>query len=93
MISDMDNLDVMFGSGSSNPIESEFADAIEQSSVREDIEANMHQRGGCRDFTHENDSLGTNDVRQSFETFSIEFIFRLSQEMDSMMSMMHNQIA
>ena len=36
--------------------------------------------------------LRQNEVRQSFETFSNEFNLRLSQEMDSMMSMMHNQI-
>ena len=33
MMSDIDNLDVMLGSGSENPIERELADAIEQSSV------------------------------------------------------------
>ena len=33
-----------------------------------------------------------NDIRQSLETFSNEFNLRLSQEMDSMMSMMHSQL-
>ena len=33
-----------------------------------------------------------NEVRQSFETFTNEFNLRLSQELDSMMSMVHNQI-
>ena len=33
-----------------------------------------------------------NDVSQSFEALSNEFNLRLSQEMDSMMSMMHSQI-
>ena len=42
MMSDMKNLDVMLGSGSNNPIDRELVDAIEQSSVQEDIEANMH---------------------------------------------------
>ena len=37
-------------------------------------------------------SLRQKDVRQSFETFSNEFSLRMSQEMDSMMSMMHSQI-
>ena len=41
---------------------------------------------------HENDLLRQNEVRQSFETFSNEFNLRLSQEMDSVMSMMHSQI-
>ena len=36
MMSDIDNLDVMLGSGNENPIERELADAIEQSSVQED---------------------------------------------------------
>ena len=40
----------------------------------------------------ENDLLRQNAIRQSFEYFSNEFNFRLSQEMDSMMSMMHSQI-
>ena len=92
MMSDMDNLDVMLGNGDSNPTERELADAIEQSSVQGDIETNMHQRDDYRDFTCENDSDKQNDIRQSFETFTIEPNFRLSQEMDSMMSMMHNQI-
>ena len=92
MMSDMDNLDVMLGNGSDNPIERELADAIEQSSVQGDIGANMRQRDEYRDFTYENDSLRQNDVRQSFEAFSNEFNLRLSQEMDSMMSLMHNQI-
>ena len=33
-----------------------------------------------------------NDVSQSFEALSNEFNLRLSQEMDSMMSMMHSQM-
>ena len=36
--------------------------------------------------------MGRNEVRQSFETFTNKFNLRLSQEMDSMMSMVHNQI-
>ena len=43
-------------------------------------------------FTCENDALRQNDVRLSFEVFSKEINLRLSQEMDSVMSMMHNQI-
>ena len=92
MMSDTDNLDVMLGNGSNNPIERGLADAIEQSSVQSDIEAIVYQRDGHRDFTYVNEHLRQNEVRQSFETFSNEFIVRLSQEMDSMMSMVHNQI-
>ena len=36
MMSEMDNLDVMLGNGSENPIEREIADAIEQSSFQGD---------------------------------------------------------
>ena len=92
IMSDMDNLDVMLGSGSNNPRERELTDAIEQSSIQEDIEVNMHERDDYRDFTYENDSLRQSDARQSFESFSNEFNLRVFQEMDSMMSMRHNHI-
>ena len=92
MMSDMDNLDVMLGNGSENPIERELTEAIEQSSVRSDSEANLYQRDDYRNFSHENSEYRQNDVRQSFETFSNEFNLRLSQEMDSMMAMVHSQI-
>ena len=54
MMSDIDNLDVMLGNGSDNPLERELAEAIEQST-------------GI--FPHENNEFRQNDVRQSFETF------------------------
>ena len=90
MMSDTDNSDVMLGNANSSPIEREIADAFEQSSVQGDIETDLHKRGDYRDFTCENDSFRQNDDRQSFETFSNEFKLRLSQEMDSMMTMMHS---
>ena len=40
MMSDIDNLDIMLGNSGENPIERELADAIEQSSVQGDYEAN-----------------------------------------------------
>ena len=82
----------MLGNGNDNPIERELANAIEQSSVQGDIEDNIHQRSDYKDFACENDPPTQNDITQSFETFSNEFYLRLSQEMDSMMSMVHNQI-
>ena len=91
MMSDIDNLDVMLGNGSENPIERELADAIEQSSVQGDYEGNEYQRNNYS-FIQENEPMGHNEVRQSFETFTNEFNLRLSQEMDSMKSMVHNQI-
>ena len=86
MISDFGNLDVMLGNENINPIERELAEVMEQSSVQGNQQANMYQREEISDFTRQN------DVRQAFETFSNEVNLRLSQEMDSMMSMMHSQI-
>ena len=92
IMSNLDTLDIMLGNSNDNPIEREIASAIEQSSVQGDIEDNFHQRSDYREFSYEIDPLRQNDVRQAFETFSNEFNLRLSQEMDSMMSMVHNQI-
>ena len=90
ILSDMDNLDVMIGN--ENPLERELAGVIYQSSVHGDMEIGSHSRNDFRDFIHENEPHGQNDIRQSFETFSNEFNLRLSQEMDSMMAMVHGQI-
>ena len=92
MMSDYDNLDVMLGNDNNNPIERELADAIEQSSVHGDANTNTYHRKEYGYFSNENDSKRQNDVRQSFEALSNEFNLRLSQEMDSMMSMRHSQI-
>ena len=92
ILSDIENMDVMLGDGNSNPIESELTDAVEQSSVQEDIESNTHLGDQYICFTYENNLPRQNGVRQSFETFSNEVNLRLSHEMDSMMSMMHSQI-
>ena len=92
MMSDFENLDVMLGNGNNNPIERELADAIDQSSAHGDADTNVYQGSEYRDYLHENDLLRQNEVRQSYETFSNEFNLRLSQEMDSMMSMMHSQM-
>ena len=91
IMSDFENLDVMLGNENDYPIERELADAIDQSSVHGDADTNVYQGNEYRDYLHENDLLRQNEVRQSFETFSNEFNLRLSQEMDSMMSMMHSQ--
>ena len=90
MLSDMDNLDVMIGS--ENPLERELADVIDQSSINGDIETDSHSRNDLGNFIQGNEPHGRNDIRQSFETFSNEFNLRLSQEMDSMMAMVHSQI-
>ena len=92
ILSDIEDMDVMLGCGSNNPIERELADAIEQSSVQGDIESNEHLGNQRTNFAYENNLPRQNDVRQSFEAFSNEFNLRLLQEMDSVMSMMHSQI-
>ena len=92
MMSDIDYLDVMLGSRNENPIERELADAIEESSVQEDYGANEYQENSYRNFVRENEPFRQIEVRQSFETFTNEFNLRLSQERDSMMSMVHSQI-
>ena len=92
MMSDFENLDVMLGNGNNTPIERDLADAINQSSAHGDADTNVYQGSEYRDTLHENYLLRQKEVRQSFETFSNEFNLRLSQEMDSMMSMMHSQI-
>ena len=92
MMSDIDNLDVMLGNRNENPNERELADAIEQSSTQGDYKTNEFHEVNYRNFVQGNEPLGQNDVRRSFEAFSNEFNLRLSQEMDSMMTMVHNQI-
>ena len=92
MMSDFENLDVMLGNSNNNPIERELAEAIDQSSTHGDADTNAYQENEYTSYLHENDLLRQGEVRQSFETFSNEFNLRLSQEMDSMMSMMHSQI-
>ena len=78
MMTDLDNLNIMLGSGDDNPIERELASAIEQSSVQGDTQAVIRQNSDYREFIYENDPPGQNDTRQSFETFSNEFNIRLS---------------
>ena len=92
MMFDFENLDVMLGNSNNNPIERELADAIDQSSAHGDTYTIAYQENEYRNYLHENDLLRQNEVRQSFETFSSEFNLRLSQGMDSLMSMMHSQI-
>ena len=92
IMSDFENLDVMLGNENNNPIERELADAIDQSSIHGDADTNMYHGNEYRDYPYENYSLRQNDVRQSFEDFSNEFNLRLSQEKDSMMSMVHSQM-
>ena len=92
MLSDIENMDVMLGNANNNPKERELVDAIEQSSVQGDIETCEYLENQYTNFPHENSLPRQDDIRQSLETFSNELNLRLSQEMDSMMSMVHSQI-
>ena len=98
MMSDFNTLDVMVGSDKINPIERKVASAIEESSVQYDKESNLPAR---EDFPHENEFKNQNygniiprhgGILESLETFTKEVNLRLSQEMDSIMSMVNAQI-
>ena len=92
MMSDFDNLDVMIGNENANHIERELAKAIEEISVHGDTESNLYSRIEFRDFFYENNAPRQNEAREYMETFTNEFNLKVSQEMDSMMAMMHSQI-
>ena len=88
----------MVGSDNINPNEKELASATEESSVQNDTDSNLPAR---EDFPQEivfrNQNHGNiNPIHEGFleslETFTNEVTLRLSQEMDSMMSMVHAQI-
>ena len=91
-LTDFDNLDVMIGSENANPMEKELTNDIEESSVQGDPEANMYSRNEFRNHTCEIDNPRLNETRESIEHFANEFNLRLSQEMDSMVALMHTQI-
>ena len=82
-MSDFDNLDVMIGNENANPIEREWANAIEELSVHGDIESNMYSINEFRDFTYENNSPRQNEAREYMESFTNEFYLRVSQVMHS----------
>ena len=98
MIFDFDNLDIMIGNGNNNLTERELANSIGESTVQYDIESNPHPRenspkgNGFRNCSHKNNIPGQNRILELIETFTNELNLRLSQEMDSMMSMMHSQV-
>ena len=55
-------------------------------------ESNVCRRNEYRDFNCGKNFSRQSEVRESFENFPNEFNLRLSQEMDSMVAMMHSQI-
>ena len=74
MLSDIENMDVMLGNGSNNPIERELADAIEQSSVQGDVESNEHLGNQYTSFAYENNlrrQMILDNPLRLFEMYSI----------------------
>ena len=98
MMSDFDNLDIMVVNENFNPVERELAKAIEESTVQYDIDSNQRPMGNFPqevefgNINYESNIPRRDEVLESIETFTNEFNLRLSQEMDSLMSMMHSQI-
>ena len=52
----------------------------------------MYPRNEFREYSCENSATRQNEARDNKETFSNEINLRLSQQIDSMMAMMHSQI-
>ena len=98
-MSDFENMDVMLGNDIANAIERELPNVIGNSEDHGDAGSNLQPRekdsheNDFRHFVHENTILMHRDrFQETMETFTSEFNMRLSQEMDSRMSMMHSQI-
>ena len=98
MMSDFENVDVMIGNGNINPIERELSDMIGNVGNDQDIESNLQSsryethENEFGHYAHENVIPRQDRVQETLEIFTSEFNMRLSQEMDSMMSLMHSQI-
>ena len=98
MMSDFKNMDVMLGNYNANVIEREPSNVIENSEIHCDPESNLQSRendsheNDFGHFVHENMIPRQDRFQETMETFTSEVNMRLSQEMDSMMSMMHSQI-
>ena len=98
MMSDIENMDVILGNDNINPIEPEVSNVIENSVNHCDTESNPQfkennpQGNGFGHYVHENIIPGQDRFQETMETFTSEYNMRFSQEMDSMVSMMHSQI-
>ena len=98
MMSDFENADVMVGNGNSNPVERKVSDMIGNKGNDQDIESNLQSsrhethENEFGHYAHENVIPWQDRVQETLEIFTSEFNMRLSQEMDSMMSLMHSQI-
>ena len=74
MLSYIENTDVMLRNGSTNPIERELADAIEQSSLQGDVESNEHLRNQYTSFAYENNLPRQNDIKNPLRPFQMNSI-------------------
>ena len=100
MMSDLENMDVILGSSNVDPIERELSNLIGNSNSKNycDIESNSQPRendsreNGSGHYVHENIIPRQDRFQERMETFTSEFNLRLSQVMDSMISMMYSQI-
>ena len=92
-MSDFENLDVILGSDNVNPIERELSIVIGNAESHCDKESNLQAReDDSRLNVNENAIPRLDKFQETTETFNREFNMRLFQEMDFMMTMMHNQI-
>ena len=98
MMSDFENLNVILRNDSVNPIARELSNVIGNSGSHCDNESNLQPRendsyeNDFGHYAHENMIPRQDRFKETMETFTSEFNMRLSQEMDSMMSMMYSQI-
>ena len=98
LMSDFENVDVMIGIENINPIERQLSDMIGNVGNEQDIESNLQtsryetHENEFRHYPHENAKPRQDRVQETLEIFTSEFNMRLSQEIDSMMSLMYSQI-
>ena len=98
MMPDFENIDVMLGNDNATAIEQELSNVFGNSENHCDAEANLQSRenesheNDFGQFVYENMIPRQDRFQETMETFTSEFNMRLSQEMDSMMSMTHSQI-
>ena len=98
MMSAFENMDVILGHDNVNPIERELSNVIGNSESHCDDESNSDSRKndfGENGFGHHVrvKIIPRQDrFQETMETFTSEFNMRISQKMDSRMSLMHNQM-
>ena len=98
MMSDFEIIVVLNGNEKTNPIEREVSDANGNTENHCDIESNSQIRvnhpleNDFGQYGHGGRIPKQDRFQETMETFTIDFNKRCSQEMDSLMSMMHSHI-